>query len=290
MTPISGSGYRLTIVVPFHKIEGTEQFFLWISQIHDYQTIKVKIVLDSSDSKLIHIFKDWDSSNIQVIVKKVGSPGLARNLALDGLDTEFVMFVDSDDYVYLDRVEKLLNSSPSSDVIVASYEKFDFRTKRVRKFKCPVNTVNFAIEPALWRIIFKTSEISGLQFTKFQMAEDQIFLTSYFRNKKIVYSTGNVIYRYTVNRGDQISNRTSARDELGRAIDYLILNSGLIQSDFGVHIFGKLNSSLGIQGLRRLRSTNYPIKKIFSIFIVTTTRKIRKSFDSDFELLWTIND
>jgi hypothetical protein len=176
-----------------------------------------------------------------------------------------------------------------SDVIIGSYEKFDYRSKGVRKFKCPVSTVDFAAEPALWRIIFRSSEIAGLKFTEFQMAEDQIYLMSYFKNQKIVYSTGEIIYRYTINREGQISTRISSRKELDNAINYLLSKKALIESDFGKYIFGKLNISLGARGLRRLFSKKYSSKRIFLLLNSKVSRITRKDFDSSFELVWTIN-
>jgi glycosyltransferase involved in cell wall biosynthesis len=282
--------YRITIVVPFHKLEGTEQFFRWICELNKYKSIKVIVVIDSDDRNIFERLSNLKFKNLQLITKKVGAPGLARNLALANLVSEYVMFADSDDFVYLDSVLRILDKPRDSNLIVASYEKFNMKTKKVTKHKYPTNMIEFAVEPALWRIIFKCSEIKDLNFTHFRMAEDQIFILHYFRNEKTITSTGEIVYRYLTHHKDQITNQESALKELGHAIEYLDLNVQLTSTSIGSYVYAKLHFSLGLNGIKKLYLQRFPISKLLEVLSSSMKMKIRCSFDTKKEFDWSNNE
>jgi len=270
-------------------MQGTESFFQWISLIGDYQNFKVIVVIDSNDEEIINRLSCLKSPNISIKVKSVNSPGLARNFALPDLASDYVMFVDSDDYIYLDAINQLLNTNRTHLTIIASYEKSNVKTKKTQRFKCPVTTMEFAAEPALWRIIFKVSEIKGMSFTEFRMAEDQIFLSEYFTTQKKVISVGVVIYRYSTNGDAQISTAQNSRLELQKAIDYIEAQPILRECEFGSLVYAKLNLSMGFHRIRKLISMHYPASKVIKFIVTVLNKKRSKSFDSSFELEWIVN-
>lgn len=281
--------YRITIVVPFHKLNGTEQFFSWAIQLCDYPSIKVIVAIDSEDKEIENRLLDLKAENLLTVMQKVGAPGLARNLALENLQSDYVMFADSDDFVYLDKVKRIIDEPQSADLIIASYEKFDIRTKKVTKFNSPTNVVEFAVEPALWRIIFKSSEIQNTRFTNFRMAEDQIFILSYLQGNRKITSSRERIYRYLTNQKDQLTNDPSALNELKHAVSYLDANNSLVSSSFGSYVYVKLNLSFGLLGIKNLLSKSISVSKIMQVFLVSLLKRKGSKFDSDTDLHWQIN-
>ena len=95
------------------------------------------------ESVINQTFKDWelllvndgssDSSGdlcdayaaadqrIKVIHKKNGGVSSARNYGLDNARGEYIAFIDSDDYLYLDFLEKMLKNTPA-DMIICGFE------------------------------------------------------------------------------------------------------------------------------------------------------------------------
>lgn len=60
-------------------------------------------------------------SNITAIHKPNGGVSSARNAGIDNSSNEYIMFVDSDDWVQQDLLEKLLGKKSEADVIVGGY-------------------------------------------------------------------------------------------------------------------------------------------------------------------------
>ena len=270
-------------------MQGTESFFRWISRISEYQNFRVIVAIDSNDQEIVSRISRLNCPNISVKVKNVNSPGLARNLALPDLDSDYVMFVDSDDYIYLEAINQLLKTTRTHAAIIASYEKFDVKTNKTDKYKCPVTTMEFAAEPALWRIIFKVSEIKGMSFTEFRMAEDQIFLMEYFTTQKKVISVGIIIYRYSINGNEQISKAQNSSLELQRALNYLEANPTLRKSKFSSLVYAKLNLSVGIHRIKKLILMQYTATELIKLIVIVLNKKRNRSFDSSFELDWIVN-
>ncbi len=281
--------HRITIVVSFHKLEGTEQFFNWTANLSAYPSMKVIVVVDSEEIDIIGEILKMKSDNFSVIAQKVGAPGLARNQAFSLIESEFVMFADSDDYVYLDSVERLMSKPHKSDLIIASYEKFDTFSSKIRKYRSPKNELELAIEPALWRMILKTSIVKQIEFTKYRMAEDQIFILEYLERCKLIESSGEVIYRYFTNQISQISRESSAIQELNSALAYLESNPCLLRTDIGSFVYVKLNLSLGLNGLKKLHSQRFPIKKMLGVLFCVAYMKMSHRYNSNFESHWSIN-
>lgn len=281
--------YRITIVVPFHKLEGTEQFFNWTANLFAYPSIKVIVVVDSEEIDIFGEILKMKSDNFSVIAQKVGAPGLARNQAFSLIESEFVMFADSDDYVYLDSIERLISKSHKSDLIIASYEKFDTFSSKIRTYRCPRNELELAIEPALWRMILKTSIVKELKFTKYRMAEDQIFILEYFERCKFIESSGEIIYRYFTNQFSQISRESGAIQELNSALAYLESNPYLLRTEIGSFVYVKLNLTLGLNGLKKLHSRRIPIKKLLRVLSRVAYMKKGRRFNSTFELHWSVD-
>jgi glycosyltransferase involved in cell wall biosynthesis len=222
-------------------------------------------------------------------VDYVRAPGLARNSALSQMNSKYVMFVDSDDYIYLEEINKLINLPQQPTVIIASYEKVNLKTKEVSFFRCPTSTAELAVEPALWRFIFKTSEIRNIQFTKFRMAEDQIFLAEYFSTTKQVYSTGNVVYRYSVSGDGQISKSPEALKELRKALDYLETEPKLIQTEFGSLIYARLSLSIRLHALQKILTNISFSKKVVQILHTFFCKEYVGDPDPSFSLVWFVN-
>ena len=81
-------------------------------------TLEIILVDDQSPDNCPAICDDLANSheNIKVVHKANGGLGLARNSGLSVAEGEFVAFVDSDDYIDLDMMEKLYNECKSSQI------------------------------------------------------------------------------------------------------------------------------------------------------------------------------
>ena len=85
-----------------------------------YQNLEIILVNDGSTDNSIDIIKNYQEKNNNIMVYNIENhgQGYARNLGIKNSHGDYVMFIDSDDYVDVDIVQKLVDNIMDSDVIV----------------------------------------------------------------------------------------------------------------------------------------------------------------------------
>ena len=75
-----------------------------------YDNIEVILVDDGSTDNSLEICKVYENKDERITIysKKNGGVSSARNLGINCAKGEYIMFVDSDDYIELDMIEKLI--------------------------------------------------------------------------------------------------------------------------------------------------------------------------------------
>ena len=173
---------------------------------------EIKIVLvhdvqDSDTSKELNEFVDSIASNrILFIEKYFGSPGLARNVGLEVVDTEWCCFWDSDDIPNVEKtIANIYNSKPGTGVIISNFKTESDRKSTVIEHNSSLDQV--ALNPGIWRMVFKTAAIKGEKFLDLRMGEDQIFLLDIdITHQKIEFSN-EITYSYVTEQAGQLTNQ-----------------------------------------------------------------------------------
>ena len=102
----------ITVVIPIYN---TEQFLKRCIQSvlnQSYKNIEILLVDDGSKDKSGIICDEVASLDhrIRVIHKKNAGLGYARNTGIENANGEYICFVDSDDTIHCDMIEKLYNN------------------------------------------------------------------------------------------------------------------------------------------------------------------------------------
>lgn len=128
---------NVSIIVPCYKVE---QYLRQCVDSLINQTMKdIEIILvdDGSPDKSGEICDEYKAKDnrIKVIHKKNGGVSAARNDGLKVATGEYVVFVDSDDYVPVDAYELLYNKAieTSADMVIGDVIKVIRRERRVCK-------------------------------------------------------------------------------------------------------------------------------------------------------------
>ena len=118
----------VSVIIPVFNVEKylNECIDSVISQT--YKNIEIILVDDgSTDSsgKICDIYAE-NNSNIKVIHKENGGQSVARNTGLDLAIGKYVFFIDSDDIVLCDAVEKLLNTAEKAKSDIVFFDAYSF--------------------------------------------------------------------------------------------------------------------------------------------------------------------
>jgi glycosyltransferase involved in cell wall biosynthesis len=231
---------RLTVIVPVSSFRNdTERLALWVTK-PELEHLSVIIVFDgvSVPPKLNSILRERPL--IRLLTGNFGGPGPSRNAGLKLVTTEFVFFCDSDDYPYLERY--LLSakdlSDSQADVAIGQFEIFHEEcSKKDQELVFMQHLDDLAVEltknPGIWRFIFRTSSIKGIEFPDIPMGEDQVFISRYFSSPHEIFLIHRPIYRYVKHSSIQLTKDPTS---INRLIDSTkcIVKELATKTDFGL--------------------------------------------------------
>lgn len=111
----------VTIIVPIFKVEDYLDRCVESLVDQTYSNIEILLIDDGSPDNCPFMCDEWakKDSRIKAIHKKNGGLSSARNLGINIASGEYLLFVDSDDYLDTNAVEKLYAYSNNADIVVA---------------------------------------------------------------------------------------------------------------------------------------------------------------------------
>lgn len=172
----------ISIVVPCYNVEDKIKRCIDSIKNQTFSNFKAILVDDGSIDNTNQIIKKEIVSDERFIYiyKDNGGQASARNLGISMANSEYITFIDSDDYIredYLkDLIEPLINDK-ELDMTACFFE-------RIYESKVSLNMFNekdlyFSKYPAVWGKVFKTSIIKGnnVSFPESLWYEDLCFFT-----------------------------------------------------------------------------------------------------------------
>lgn len=116
---------KVSIIVPIYNVEKYLQRCIDSLRNQTFKDIEIILVDDESPDNCPQMCDEYAKVDprIKVVHKKNGGLGYARNSGLEVAKGDYVAFVDSDDYVELDMIEKLYQECVSNrlEVVFADF-------------------------------------------------------------------------------------------------------------------------------------------------------------------------
>lgn len=201
---------NVSIIVPVYNSEKylTQCIESMISQT--YSKIEIILVDDGSTDNSLDICRYYSKvdNRIKVVHKINGGASSARNAGLTEASGSYIMFVDSDDYIYPYMVEVLLQNIEeyNTDLVVCGmtafseesinstiYKKAFYDKKRdIAKFFSLLD----GRTNSLWNKLYKKELINHKFNEELVIGEDLIFNLEYFENCKSIAVVDKALYFY----------------------------------------------------------------------------------------------
>lgn len=224
---------QLSVIVPITGPPSRINNLLsWLSEANKFSG-EVILVHDVSDSDTVKLLtktqsRIGNSFNLKVIEGKFGSPGAARNAGKRIAESTWVAFWDCDDIPNVKNVNQLLESSAGDelDFLCGSFDVVDVTsqksvTQHINSGNATTDLKQIALNPGIWRFIFKRSSIESVFFLEISMAEDQDFLMDFNLTKRTGRYSHLVTYSYYRGEQGQLTTTKSAFSDLEISIRYL---------------------------------------------------------------------
>lgn len=176
----------VSIIIPVYNVEKYLNKCIDSVLNQTYKDLEVILVDDGSTDSSPEICDDYGQkdSRVKVIHKENGGQGEARNFGLDIAKGEYVLFVDSDDYIAKNTVELTLQRAEkyNADMVIFDYVMVDERGNIIYR-----DSINF---PKETKIIPKTDKYA---ITANPSPVMQLYRKSIFDDKELRF-VSKVIY------------------------------------------------------------------------------------------------
>lgn len=225
----------ISVVVPIYNVERYLDTCIKSIISQSYNNIEIILVDDGSKdncSKICDDFKQQDS-RIKVIHKSNGGLSDARNAGMKKATGEYIMFIDSDDYIFPGYIEYLydLIKTNNADISVCQVVEIDENGEIIEEKGIPDTkivegtyncirefTENTSIDTPAWRKLYRKSLFSNncIQYPVGRLHED-VFTT----HKLILHSNriaigSKALYGYRIRAGSIVNSSFTTRH-----MDYL---------------------------------------------------------------------
>lgn len=216
----------ISIIVPVYNVEHYIDECLNSLLNQSYPNIEIILVDDGSKDKSSSICDAYSSkySNVHVVHKKNGGLGFARNTGIDNCHGEYLLFIDSDDYVANNYVEKMFDNlvKTQSDACMCGYTTFDGNVKneiknglagnifsnseitsKIIPMMCGRDKHGISVQMSSCMVMYKYSIINENKIKFFSerefISEDLLFNINYLSHCKKVVCTEETGYFYRYN-------------------------------------------------------------------------------------------
>lgn len=211
---------KVSVIIPVYNSEKTIIKCINSLMRQSYANFQLVVVNDgSTDSSLSLINKiAKNDSRITVINQRNKGVSEARNTGLKNIDSKYVTFVDSDDYVDEDYLSNLMRGYEYKDIdlVISGINYMRSGKKTSIKFKEGkyssrkiLNNIlkNNGVMGYLWNKLWRVDVINKLSLTfkkNITIGEDLLFAVEYINNVSNIYLVNNCNY-YHVNMPNSLS-------------------------------------------------------------------------------------
>ena len=203
----------ISVIVPIYGVESYLQQCVDSIINQTYNNLEIILVDDESPDNCGEMCDEYAlrDSRIRVIHKKNGGLSDARNAGLNVAQGEYIVFVDSDDWMELDGIEYMyhLAIENSADLVIGGVEKIDDETKQIitttnngthelKVFDNKQEAIKefFLNGCASWARLYKKDVHKGVLFPVDEINEDEAVVLNLIEQCNNIVKTNYVVYKY----------------------------------------------------------------------------------------------
>lgn len=239
----------ISVIVPVYNLEKEISkciLSILLQKFSDFEIIAIDDgSTDNSLSILTELSKKW-SDKLRVFHRKNHGLSSSRNFGITKAKGEYIAFVDGDDYVDPDFLEKLYQSilDTNSDIAACGFTEFydeknrDFSKKRAvlsGKDACKkLLREQENLDVISWNKLYKKSLFRGIKFPEGKNHEDNFTTYKlYFKAKKVSY-VESPLYNYvrrdkSITKKEKTISRLNAKLAAAREAKKFLKNTELFQ-------------------------------------------------------------
>lgn len=249
----------VTIIVPVYNVEKYLSKCLDSIVNQTYSNLEIILVDDGSKDNSGNICDYYAKNDVRIKTVHIDNAGVsnARNIGLNLSLGDFILFLDSDDYVELDMVEQMINifNKYNVDIVMCNfYWEYNGALKRnkISNTSFIIDSRNFINSISsensyggyLWNKMYKREILFNnqklIQFdTNVLIMEDFLFNCELYDNIKKVACLDNCFNYYVQRKTSALGNRSLNKDKNALCSIIRIINF-LEKNNFNINLYYKL--------------------------------------------------
>ena len=180
-----------------------------------YKNWKIYLVDDNSNDHSTKILKKYENiDNINFfLLKENKGPAFCRNYAIDKSSSEFLAFMDSDDFWPKDKLKKQINQMLKNDYNF-TYTDYNFffndNEEKIKNIKMPLflDYKNFILKSSMntSSIIISRNSLGNVRFKKVDQ-EDYLFKCDLLKKGETAFNTKDTYVYYRINKNNRSANK-----------------------------------------------------------------------------------
>lgn len=260
---------KVSIIIPVYNCEKYLKKCVDSILEQTYDNFELLLVNDGSTDNSLEVCKSFKDKRIKVINKKNGGASSARNAGLDKASGDYVMFVDSDDFIHQNTVKELYNNLKKYKAEVSicgctilrdanvikkiTDEEVIYEYSNIDMCKKMQGLDNDYVGDVVWGKLYKASLFKTLRFVEGMMNEDAVLLHELYYNCKKGVKTSKGLYYYCVFDNNSVSRKKFSYKHLDNLKAY----------DLRVQFFKDKNEQLYVDALK-----DYTTNLAFNYYLV----------------------
>lgn len=232
---------KISLIMPIYNAEKRLGKALDSIMAQTYSNVEVILINDGSTDASLELCEMYAEKYSTILLRSVenSGPGAARNVGLAQVTGDYISFVDADDYLQADFLERMVEITANHvfDIVSSNYYQVD-QEREIAKNNYQTGTINNFGDAAeqkrydlfktsssfgyVWGKLYKTAFIkeNQLKFSEERKAflEDTLFNLKAISYQPNYYVLNEALYNYNIYEGS-VSNTTE--DITDRALQML---------------------------------------------------------------------
>lgn len=206
----------ITVIVPIYNVEKYINKCIESIKKQTYKNLEIILVDDGSTDRCGEICDNYSKKDNRIIVihKENGGLSDARNTGVDWAKGEYITFVDSDDYLDKNYIEKLYRAikKDNTEISQCGIIKFNEELKETQYIGYSENNIittkqsiidmskeHWVENVVVWNKMYSKELIKDIKFAKGMLHEDEFFTYKALYNSDKISIIKDYLYYYRQN-------------------------------------------------------------------------------------------
>lgn len=300
--------YLISVIIPIYKVEKYLKQCIDSILNQTYKHIEIILVDDGSPDKCGKICDEYANKDnrIRVIHKSNGGLSDARNCGIKIARGDYIIFVDSDDYINEEMCEKLLFYAITYKVDIVSCNFSYVYNNQLKENNMSINEkiffdsgrnilkkyfFDYSVDlNVVWNKIYKKELFfisEKIFFPKGKYYEDNFTVYKLYNKAKKVILLNEVLYYY-VKREDAITSKFTLKhlnDSLEYIKDYYIYSNNKDNDIKNIMQIAALKQYLNLYKIRNLNNKMFNLLKLERTFILEKSKGLIENPYRNFKII-----